>query len=338
MTASASEHPGADDGLRVTAAGEPDGQRVLHRPRVHRLVHQRRAEGPGPGHALVVAQREEQVELLGEQGVVVGEVVAEQREGLGGRAAPGHHLGTTARQAVEGGELLEHAHGVVGAEYGDGAGQPDPPGAGGRGGEDGRGAGGGLVGAVVLADAEHVEPHLVGELGLLDDLAQPRGGADAGRGEIDVRERVRTEFHDALNSGGAVRFPGRPTDDRRCRMAGVAGRGHWVELRVHGVRATAPEDMLDVDRVVQVAGDELGRVLRRADRRGDPLPEPDGHVVEAYHWGRLTSGSSAQGLWLLLAPFGLANAAQFACRGRRRPPSAAGTSCAAPHCACSGSR
>lgn len=95
-------------------------------------------------------------------------------------------------------------------------------------------------------------------------------------------------------------------------MAGVAGRGHWVELRVHGVRATAPEDMLDVDRVVQVAGDELGRVLRRADRRGDPLPEPDGHVVEAYHWGRLTSGSSAQGLWLLLAPFGLANAAQFA--------------------------
>jgi hypothetical protein len=91
----------------------------------------------------------------------------------------------------------------------------------------------------------------------------------------------------------------------------MGGHGHWVELRVHGVRATAPEDMLDVDRVVQVAGDELGRVFRRADRRGEPLPEPDGHVVEAYHWGRLTSGSFAQGLWLLLAPFGLVNAAQF---------------------------
>lgn len=94
-------------------------------------------------------------------------------------------------------------------------------------------------------------------------------------------------------------------------MGGPNDGGHWVELRVHGVRATAPEDMLDVDRVVQVSGDELGRVFRRAGRRGEPLPEPDGHVVEAYHWGKLTSGSFAQALWLLLAPFGLVNAAQF---------------------------
>ncbi|GAA3232059.1 hypothetical protein GCM10017691_26350 [Pseudonocardia petroleophila] len=95
--------------------------------------------------------------------------------------------------------------------------------------------------------------------------------------------------------------------------------GHWVELRVHGVRATDPEDMLDVDRVVQVAGDELGRVFRRADRRGVELPEADGHVVEAYHWGRLTSGSFGQALWLLLAPFGLVNAAQFTLPRPRTP-------------------
>ncbi len=87
--------------------------------------------------------------------------------------------------------------------------------------------------------------------------------------------------------------------------------GGWVELRVHGVRATDPEDMLDIDRVTQVAGDELGRVFRRAGRDGLPIGEPDGHVVEAYHWGKLTSGSFAQALWLLLAPFGLVNAAQF---------------------------
>jgi hypothetical protein len=97
---------------------------------------------------------------------------------------------------------------------------------------------------------------------------------------------------------------------------------HWVELRVHGVRATAPEDMLDVDRVVQVAGDELGRVFRRAGRRGERLPEPDGHVVEAYHWGELTSGSFAQALWLLLAPFGLLNAAQFTLPRPVPPPGA----------------
>lgn len=94
-------------------------------------------------------------------------------------------------------------------------------------------------------------------------------------------------------------------------MAEQRASGNWVELRVHGVRATAPEDMLDVGRVVQVAGDELGRVLRRADGRGVEQEEPDGHVVEAYHWGRLTSGSFSQALWLLLAPFGLVNAAQF---------------------------
>ncbi|GAA1866716.1 membrane protein [Pseudonocardia ailaonensis] len=85
----------------------------------------------------------------------------------------------------------------------------------------------------------------------------------------------------------------------------------WVELRVHGVHATPPESMLNIDRVQQVAGDQLGRFFRPADRRGAVLPAGDGQILEGYHWGRLTSGSGAQGLWLLLAPFGLVNAAQF---------------------------
>jgi hypothetical protein len=41
-----------------------------------------------------------------------------------------------------------------------------------------------------------------------------------------------------------------------------------VEVRVHGVSGTPPEEMLDIDRVQQVAGDEFGRVFRRADREG----------------------------------------------------------------------
>ena len=84
-----------------------------------------------------------------------------------------------------------------------------------------------------------------------------------------------------------------------------------IELRVHGVSGTPPGEMLDVDRVRQVAGDELGRVFERADRDGEPLSDPHHHRTLAYHWGRLTSGSITQGLWLLLAPFGLVNAAQF---------------------------
>ena len=59
---------------------------------------------------------EQQVELLGEQLVVVVEVVAEQREGLDERAAPGHDLGAPARQQIERRELLIDPHRIVGAD------------------------------------------------------------------------------------------------------------------------------------------------------------------------------------------------------------------------------
>ena len=63
--------------------------------------------------------------------------------------------------------------GIVGAEDADRAGQPDALRARrGRGEHDGR-RGDGEVGPVVLADAEDVEPDLVGELDLLEQVAQP---------------------------------------------------------------------------------------------------------------------------------------------------------------------
>ena len=70
-----------------------------------------------PGDALGLAQREQQVELLGEELVVVVEVVAEEREGLDERAAAGHDLGAPAGEQVERREVLEDAHGVVRAEH-----------------------------------------------------------------------------------------------------------------------------------------------------------------------------------------------------------------------------
>jgi hypothetical protein len=109
-----------------------------------------------------------------------------------------------------------------------------------------------------------------------------------------------------------------------------------VELRVHGVSGTPPEEMLDIDRVRQVAGDELGRVFERADREGGQLPGPDDHRTLAYHWGRLTSGSIVQGLWLLLAPFGLVNAAQFGSNRRSRGRSGRRMRSPGRCCACSG--
>lgn len=86
----------------------------------------------------------------------------------------------------------------------------------------------------------------------------------------------------------------------------------WVELRVHGVSGTPPESLLAVPHVQHVAGDEYSRFFRPNNSDGTEQRDPvDGHSVEAYHWGRFTSGTWRQGLALLLLPFGLVNAAQF---------------------------
>ena len=85
----------------------------------------------------------------------------------------------------------------------------------------------------------------------------------------------------------------------------------WVELRVHGVSGTPPEDLLDSAHVVQVGGDEFSRFFRPADaQRRERAPE-SGHLLEGYHWGKYTSGSWRQGLWLAILPFGIVNASQF---------------------------
>lgn len=85
----------------------------------------------------------------------------------------------------------------------------------------------------------------------------------------------------------------------------------WVELRIHGVSGTPPEDMLGSPHVRQVAGDEFSRFFRPVDARQQEVrPAPD-HVLEGYHWGKFTSGSWRQGLWLAILPFGVVNAAQF---------------------------
>lgn len=85
----------------------------------------------------------------------------------------------------------------------------------------------------------------------------------------------------------------------------------YVELRVHGVSGTPPEDMLGVRETVQVGGDPFGRFFRPADTLGRPVDDIDGRTLEGYHWGLFTSGSWKQGLWLLLIPFGFVNTAMF---------------------------
>lgn len=85
----------------------------------------------------------------------------------------------------------------------------------------------------------------------------------------------------------------------------------WVELRIHGVSGTPPEDMLASAHVKQVAGDEFSRFFRPTDAAGNELRPAPEHILEGYHWGKFTSGSWRQGLWLVILPFGFVNASQF---------------------------
>lgn len=87
--------------------------------------------------------------------------------------------------------------------------------------------------------------------------------------------------------------------DEGTSTEGTSTRSRVVELRVHGVGGTTPENLLDHPRPDKIAGDDISGFYRRPDR--DDL--------EAYSWGGLTSRSGARAGWLLLLPFALANVA-----------------------------
>jgi hypothetical protein len=139
---------------------------------------ERRAEASRPGDGILGGDPQEEIELLIVERVVVVEGVAEEREGLDEGAAPDDEFGASCRQQIDGGKFLEHPHGIGGAQDGDGGGQFDLPCHRGDGTKNhGRGRNR-IVGPVMLADAEHVQTGLVGELRSCDDLGEPllRGG------------------------------------------------------------------------------------------------------------------------------------------------------------------
>lgn len=96
---------------------------------------------------------------------------------------------------------------------------------------------------------------------------------------------------------------------QRHEHAGIA-----LELLVHGVGGTTPQEMLDDPRTVRITGDDTAAVFRRSDDV-DAEDRPDDYrgrpVPEAYVWCNLTSGNSARALWLLLLPFMVVNLAHW---------------------------
>lgn len=89
-----------------------------------------------------------------------------------------------------------------------------------------------------------------------------------------------------------------------------------VELRVHGVGGSSPEAVLGVelasrftDQLIPgIPGDESAGFFQPGD--ASRRTEPD-RRLEAYSWGGLTSRSAARALWLILAPFAMANLASW---------------------------
>ncbi|MFF9310244.1 hypothetical protein ACF1BS_04955 [Streptomyces sp. NPDC014748] len=97
-----------------------------------------------------------------------------------------------------------------------------------------------------------------------------------------------------------------------------------LELLVHGVGGTTPQEMLDDPHTVRVSGDDTAALYRRAadaDAESRPEGHRDGPVPEAYVWCNLTSGDGSRALWLLLLPFMVVNLAHWmrpTTRGRPR--------------------
>src|SRR5206468_785393 len=110
-----------------------------------------------PGDVLVVADLEEQVEVLGKQRVVVLEPEAEQRKRVDERATADHHLRAAPGEEVEGGEALKHPYRIDGTQNGDGTRETDALGSRRRRRENHGRGGVEVVTTVVLADSEHIQ-------------------------------------------------------------------------------------------------------------------------------------------------------------------------------------
>ncbi len=177
---------GAHHRLRRAADADPGGQAAGLGLGEHVGVVQRGAGGAAPGDRLLVQQLHEQLELLLEQHVVVAQVVPEQREGLGERAAPEDHLGTAARDRVHGREALEDPDRVVRAQHRHTGGELDPRGTGGDPGQHGLRGGDRVFRAVVFAERDDVDAEFVGEHRLVDDLPD-RGGVRDGQAGVVLR-------------------------------------------------------------------------------------------------------------------------------------------------------
>ena len=161
------EPSGAYHRLRMPADRDPHRQRILNGAWKDGEVIDRRAVGATPRDPLALADLQEKAKLFLEEVVVVRQVIAEQRERLGERAASRHDFGASVGDEIERREVLKDPDGIVGAENTDRAREADAFRAGGRGRKDDGGSRDHELPPVMLPHAVHVEADLVRELDLV---------------------------------------------------------------------------------------------------------------------------------------------------------------------------
>jgi hypothetical protein len=159
--------------LRRTPDGDPDRKRLLDGAGTDRLIFESCPVLARPGHPLLSADPKKQIELFGEQCVVILEIMAEEPEGLDEGASARHDLGASAREEIKSGKALEDPDGIIGAQHGYGACQPDVLRALGSGCENHGRSGDHVIRPMMLAEAEHIETSLIGQLDLFDEIVQP---------------------------------------------------------------------------------------------------------------------------------------------------------------------
>ena len=128
-----------------------------------------------PGDRSAPEQLGEEIDLFLEEVLVVGEVVAEERERLDAGASSEDDFRPTARDCIERGVALEHADGIVRAQYGDRRPDADAGRACGDCGEHYVARGQREVIGVVFADPEEVDANLLGDDTMFDEVTKYPG-------------------------------------------------------------------------------------------------------------------------------------------------------------------
>jgi hypothetical protein len=184
----------ADHAFGRAADPDPDCHRLTQR-REDRLIFQGAAGLSRPGDAGVAQEVGEEVKAFLEKLVIVLQLMPEKRVTFGKGPAPEDRLGATVGQGVQRRESLEDPDGIVGGKDGDGGAKLDAPGPAGNGGKHDLGRGDREIGAVMLAQANEINPDFIGKRGLVQNLAQhavhglrPTVGTDR-----DIAERVEAE-------------------------------------------------------------------------------------------------------------------------------------------------